>query len=377
MSGVSGKLSSARHVLLCLRWGIGDVIMELPLLQALRTQVRGRITVLGAAPAVELLDGVAWVDDIVEVQRFGFTHWGDAGNEEQRADVARWCRKGGFDCILDGSHAPRGARQALWSVGLPWLDTGGWLDDGSGTGDAIGRADAANGAAEGACEGLALLVSAAEAVWGVRVSSARPRLELRPREEAEARQLIRSMSKRRSVVGLAPMASSPLKRASTQEFARAADRLVNAHDARVLLFGGKEGREADAVSRAMEHSARAFVIQPMHLRKTAALLAECSVVISNDTGLMHVAAAAGAKVVAVFACTSPGLYLPPGATALQRWEESCRYLEAREGRFGVTPCVAAGRCLDAGHRHHECWADAAAAAASPQLAGATGPTQRR
>ena len=46
----------ARRILVCLRYGIGDVVMELPVLDALRSALpRAHITALGAYPAIELV----------------------------------------------------------------------------------------------------------------------------------------------------------------------------------------------------------------------------------------------------------------------------------------------------------------------------------
>lgn len=359
-------LRSARTLLVCLRWGIGDLVMELPLLKALRRHVpHAHITALGAAPAVQLLEGEAWVDRIVEAQQFGIAHWGDAGDDAMRRDLVRWGRRHGFDCILDGSHAPRAARLALWSLGLPWLDTGAYL----------GLHDRAD---DPACDGLSLLTAAGEAVWGIAVESRRPRLDLRPDERAAARRFAGRFVGDAPVLGLAPMASSPLKRGAATEFARAADCLVNRHACRVLIFGGKEQDDAAAaVQRAMEHRDQAQVLEPMHLRTTAALLEQCRAVICNDTGLMHVSAAVDVPVVGLFACTSPELYLPPGGIAVERWTDPCRYLEADEGRFGVTPCVAAGNCIHAGHQRQERWADAAVAAASPRFGTINRSVERR
>ena len=108
------------------------------------------------------------------------------------------------------------------------------------------------------------------------------------------------------------------------------------------------------------------MIAPVHLRGTAALLAQCRVLICNDTGLMHLAAAVGTPVVAVFACTSPRLYLPRGGTAVARWAQPCSHVVHDD--FGVAPCVAGARCLDPGHRLlPEQWAGAATAAALRHL----------
>jgi heptosyltransferase I len=44
-------------------------------------------------------------------------------------------------------------------------------------------------------------------------------------------------------------------------------------------------------------------------------LARCAALVSNDTGLMHIAAAVHTPMVAVFGPTSPRVYLPRGETA--------------------------------------------------------------
>jgi len=49
------------------------------------------------------------------------------------------------------------------------------------------------------------------------------------------------------------------------------------------------------------------------LKQLAALLGSVDVVVSNDSGPMHVAAALGTPVVGIFTCTSPLLSGPAGA----------------------------------------------------------------
>lgn len=340
------QLTGAARILVCLRWGIGDLVMELPLLQAVRRAVPDAcITALGSAPAIDLLAGERCVDQLVSVQDLGFAHWGDAGDERARRRLLEWCRERRFDCILEGSHAARGVQLALRASGLPWLD--------SGERPARGRE----------ADGVALLAQAAREAWGVEVPAVRPQLTLRPAEVEAAERLRRSLTGEGPVLALGAMASSPLKRGAPAEFARAADLLVARHGCRVLVFSGPGHDDGRDVCQAMAGTAPTLV-EPMSLRHTAALLAQSRALICNDTGLLHLAAAVGVSVVGIYACTSPQLYLPPGGTAVWRWQEPCALLEASAGRFGVTPCVGAGRCLRSGHRRVERWADAAAAAAS-------------
>jgi hypothetical protein len=62
----SSTLDDARNLLVCLRYGIGDVVMQFPMLDALRRAVRhARITAVGAHPAIELLENSGLVDEIL------------------------------------------------------------------------------------------------------------------------------------------------------------------------------------------------------------------------------------------------------------------------------------------------------------------------
>ena len=51
-------------------------------------------------------------------------------------------------------------------------------------------------------------------------------------------------------------------------------------------------------------------MQTSDLRLVAGLLSRCAAFTGNDTGLMHIAAAMGVPVAAVFGPTWPGIYLP-------------------------------------------------------------------
>jgi heptosyltransferase-2 len=88
-------------------------------------------------------------------------------------------------------------------------------------------------------------------------------------------------------------------------FAELANRLQSQRDADVILFGtAAEAGVSNAISAEMRHP-------PVDLTgKTAianlpALLSQCHLFIGNDSGAMHVAAAVGLPVVAVFGPTDP------------------------------------------------------------------------
>ena len=108
----------------------------------------------------------------------------------------------------------------------------------------------------------------------------------------------------RYFVGINPGASfGPAKRWPAECFAALGDRLVGALGADVLVFGTEPERPlAETVARLMQHTP---VVLAGHttLRQWMALTARCRVVLTNDSGPMHVAAALGVPVVAVFGST--------------------------------------------------------------------------
>lgn len=115
-----------------------------------------------------------------------------------------------------------------------------------------------------------------------------------------------------ALVLLHPGANWPHKRWPAERFAQLGDRLVAQRAVRVLISGGPGDREvAQAVAGRMR--AAAFLMEPMGLRRLGALLEQVQLVVSNDTGVLHLAAALQRPLVALYGPTSPALTGPLGA----------------------------------------------------------------
>jgi heptosyltransferase-2 len=94
-----------------------------------------------------------------------------------------------------------------------------------------------------------------------------------------------------------------------------ADRLIDALGADVLIFGSLAERPlAEAVARAMEHTP-VLVAGETTLREFMALMAKCHLAITNDSGPMHLAAALGVPLVAIFGSTDERATGPVGLRA--------------------------------------------------------------
>jgi heptosyltransferase-2 len=124
------------------------------------------------------------------------------------------------------------------------------------------------------------------------------------------------------VVGLNPGAEyGPAKRWPVESFATAANELYRQISCEFLIFGGPNetalASRLEGLLRAPKANGHVQVLAgKTTLRELMASLRLCHVLITNDTGPMHVAAALGTPVVVPFGSTSPELTGPglPGDT---------------------------------------------------------------
>jgi ADP-heptose:LPS heptosyltransferase len=304
--------------------------MQWPVLYSLRQAVPdARITAIGAAPAIELLDGSGFVDEIVAFGRWGILHFWEAGDYAMVSQIAGWLQDAAFDLVLDAEYAPQPIRDAVERTQVNALST-----------DQVTLV-AALAAGVNSSEALS---RAARAGWGLPVDPhARPSIALSDSEVRFAREFVSRDSSEPApfLVGLCPGASSKLKRWPEQRFAAVADWAVeNGHGA-VLLEGNLE-EGTPGMRRLMSCDARVLVIRKLHLRRVAAVLAECTALVCNDTGVMHMAAAVGTPVVAVFGPTTPGVYLPRGPTIGLAGDLNCPH---RTHNMDPPGCWASEHCL--------------------------------
>ncbi len=110
------------------------------------------------------------------------------------------------------------------------------------------------------------------------------------------------------VIGLCPGARHFSKRWPSERFARVGAAFAQKMDAKILLFGGAADEPLckqiawEINNEAGADRALSFAGQ-LGLLETAAAMQYCDVVVTNDTGLMHIAAAMQRKIVAIFGST--------------------------------------------------------------------------
>jgi heptosyltransferase-2 len=175
----------------------------------------------------------------------------------------------------------------------------------------------------------------------------------------------------RGVLGVCPSSRHFTKMWPADRFARASADLARERGWPVLLFGSTGERERGAeIARAIGTMAPGTAVLnlagALSLEETAAMMDRCALVLCNDTGLMHIAAARRRPVVAVFGSTTRQLGFFPYRTA--------SVVVENEG-LPCRPCTAIGRA-SCPRGHFRCMADipaervvAAARGLTPQSGG--------
>lgn len=140
----------------------------------------------------------------------------------------------------------------------------------------------------------------------VEIESARPALNVTDEDREQARLMLVDSGIARAVpiLALSPGATNSLaKRWLVERFAATADRFAEQKGFQTIIVGAPGDQEvADEVARQMR--SRAVVLAGRtSIADLKALLACCSLVVSNDTGTAHVAGALGVPTVVVFGPT--------------------------------------------------------------------------
>ena len=152
------------------------------------------------------------------------------------------------------------------------------------------------------------------AALGANPEPLAPQLTVAPDEIESAKKKFGLENIMPPIFGLNPGAEyGPAKRWPVEKFIAAAREIQSQTNCVWLLFGGKsDAPSASQIESAIGHPQSAIfnLTGKTSLRELMALLKSCRVLLTNDTGPMHVAAALGTPVVVPFGSTSPELTGP-------------------------------------------------------------------
>jgi heptosyltransferase-2 len=277
---------------------LGDVVLSTSVAQELRRQFPQAVIAMMVRPACrEVVEGHPALDAVLLYDKEGAQRsvW-------DTIQFARRLRRQAFDAALI-LHPTTRSHWIPWLAGIPvrigYDRKCSWLL----THRAPHRKQ--EGARHEAAYALELLQ-----VLGLQTEQPpTPLVRVSPTAAARAERLLAAAAVAPSdhLIAIHPSASCPSKRWLPERFAQVADRLIEQAQVKVLLVAGPDGAShARATEAAMRH-------RPINLAgklsvgELAAVLQRCRLLVSNDSGPVHVAAAVGTPVVAIFGRNQPGL----------------------------------------------------------------------
>lgn len=283
-----------RRILVIKLRAIGDVLLSTIVTKNLRLAYPlAQIHYLTESPSVEVLKGNPFIDDILDYDRKSMSGLG----------LIRAVRRGGYDVVIDLFGNPRTAL----------------LTRLSGAGRRVGfrfrgRTYAYNIIAEPRGNSVHNTEFNLDALGALGVAI-QDRSIYFSFDDADAR-CVDSFLPPGFVQGSFVVCMNSgggwyTKRWGLDRFAALADLLVAEYNARIVLpWGPGQLPEAERIRDAMTH--KAFIPPATTLRQLGALLKKCTIMISNDSGPMHIAAAVGTPVLGIYGPTDPLLQGPFG-----------------------------------------------------------------
>lgn len=140
---------------------------------------------------------------------------------------------------------------------------------------------------------------------GVDTTGALPKLELTNLELAKRDKFLEEngVDRSRPLIGVHPGGNWVYKLWTPKSYARVSDVLHERWNAQILLFASPH-EQSLLMHVASLMSCQPILVKTHDLRQVAALIEACNLYIGNDTGPMHIAAAVGIHVVAIFGSTN-------------------------------------------------------------------------
>ena len=346
-----------KRVLVVLPNWYGEVLFATPFLKALHQQLPADacLSTLGWPQCREVLLHNPHVDECLDYDEWGL-HRGLGG----KWSVVRQLRAKQFDTAFMLRRS-RSRSFLLRVAGIPRRvgfdhPTSAWL--------LTHRVPAAKGTVHKALTYLPLL----EAV-GLAARPGPYEYSLSDEERQAAAAWLRSKVAldARPLIVLHAGANWPHKRWAPERFAQLADRFMEARQVHVLVTGGPQDIAlAQSIAKQMHHPAVVLAGQTT-LRQLAACLAHAHLVVSNDTGVLHIAAALQRPVVALYGPTLPRLTGPlgdPARIVVLHHPDCCPHIPcyspdhpAHPGMNAITvdeAYAAACKLLQFGMRNAEC-----------------------
>lgn len=285
---------------------IGDVILSLPALKAVREKFpQAKITVLVGKSAAQILEIADFVDERIVVDRVKLLHSNPAWSIWQILKIMADVRRRRFDFVIDLHSLYEtnilgflsGAKTRLYSR----RDTRS-LDRLANFTPAPPALDKSKHFTDYYLDTLKPL----------GIGNAKRFTQIAPREkdlETARRVFEKHDLQNQTLYGIFPGAGNPSRRWSLDKFVALAEKLAGEENVRILVFLGPEEKplRAEIVEKFPPET---IIIEDLSLLEFAAALSLLDVLISNDTGAIHIGAMVGASIVLILDESAPRTFIP-------------------------------------------------------------------
>jgi heptosyltransferase-2 len=289
---------------------VGDAVMSLPALRALRSRFPEARIAVAARPSVAAVyarEGFPLIE---------YTPPRGAAGLRQQWNFARRLREARFDCALLFQNA---FEAALLAVMARIPERVGYARDGRGPLLTVPVSVPRTGEIP-AHQRFYYLELLRRAGWIEELPQVEEiRLAGLDQARKSGRSLLRASGLEGEVVGISPGAAyGNAKRWIAEYFVEAAERLARECEAQVSVFGSQD--ESELCQRIASQVAARGVRAVSLAGKTSLgefidMAAASRVFVTNDSGAMHIASAAGVPTVSVFGATDPSATGPTGGLA--------------------------------------------------------------
>lgn len=307
---------------------VGDIVLSTPLIRGLRRQFpQAQIHYLVRADYADLLRGNPHLSRLIE-----FPPGGTLDDlRRQRTEIVR----AAYDCIIDihGSIRSRILSRGLRNVVRVRKRAAARFLLVHGKMDLYPFLGGSPSVVERYMETLA--------AWKVTDDGEGPELFPSSEAQAHAARVLLPLEERvpGNMIGICPSARHFTKMWPSERFAECAATLGTRHGAGIVLFGSAADADlcSDTAKRLVSASPAVPVLNAagmLSLPETAAAMDHCRVIVTNDSGLMHIAAARKRRIVAVFGSTVRQFGFYPPAD---------RSIVVEEHALECRPCTPIGR----------------------------------
>ena len=292
---------------------MGDLLLLVPTLKALRNSLpRAKISVLVGHRCAPILEMCSAVDEVISVDRVAMRDGSKLTALGEIFRLAENIRRRQFDLVLD-LHSFRETNLLTWYSRAP-MRLG------------LKRAKAAflpfcfnlDPIIEDKTLHVCSVFLASLEALGLNAGQPDCLLDLSIPDLESARLFFEQnpLAPGTRLVGMYIGASSPGRRWPLEKFAELARLLSQVSNIKSILFWGPREQ---IVTRQLEESfppsSRTLVAGSLPLRQMASLMSNCDLLISNDTGPMHLGPAVGVPTLGLFSLSLPEHYHPIGPSS--------------------------------------------------------------